>query len=63
MEFVIAAVIQGLNVKDEQDFDIMYRACLSRTVMGFRKKIRQPFYFYFCCRKGQVWRHYNGKNC
>ena len=51
MEFVIAAVIQGLDVKDEQDFDIMYRACLSRTVMGFRKKYDSHFIFTFAVVK------------
>ena len=30
--------------------------------MGIRKKIRRQFYFYFCRRKGQIRRHYNGKN-
>ena len=29
--------------------------------MGIRKKIRRQFYFYFCRRKGQIRRHYNGK--
>ena len=32
------------------------------TAMGIRKKIQQQFYFYFCCRKGQIQQHYNGKN-
>ena len=31
------------------------------TAMGIRKKIRQQFYFYFRCRKGQIQQHYNGK--
>ena len=30
--------------------------------MGIRKKIRRQFYFYFCRPKGQIRRHYNGKN-
>ena len=30
--------------------------------MGIKKKIRRQFYFYFCRRKGQIRRHYNGKN-
>ena len=32
------------------------------TAMGIRKKIQWQFYFYFCCRKGQIQGHYNGKN-
>ena len=32
MEFAIALVIQGLGVKEERDFDIMYGACLSRSL-------------------------------
>ena len=30
--------------------------------MGIKKKIQWQFYFYFCCRKGQIQRHYSGKN-
>ena len=35
---------------------------ISGAAMGIRKKIRRLFYFYFCRRKGQIRRHYNGKN-
>ena len=30
--------------------------------MGIRKKMRRQFYFVFCYREGQMWRHYDGKN-
>ena len=33
MEFAIAMVIQGLDVKEEQDFGITYGACLSRSFL------------------------------
>ena len=32
------------------------------AAMGIREKIRRQFCFYFCRRKGQIRRHYNGKN-
>ena len=32
MEFAIAMVIQGLDLKEEQNFDITYGASLSRSL-------------------------------
>ena len=38
MEFAIAVVIQGLDVKEERDFDITYGAYLSRSLFIFCRK-------------------------
>ena len=38
MEFAIAVVIQGLDAKEEQDFDITYGACLSRRLFIICRK-------------------------
>ena len=38
MEFAIAVVIQGLDVKEEQDFEITYGACLSRSLFIICRK-------------------------
>ena len=38
MEFAIAVVIQGLDVKEERDFDITYEACLSRSLFTICRK-------------------------
>ena len=38
MEFAIAVVIQGLDVKEEQDFEITYGACFSRSLFIICRK-------------------------
>ena len=38
MEFAIAVVIQGLDVKEEREFDITYGACLSRSLFIICRK-------------------------
>ena len=38
MEFAIAEVIEGLDVKEEGDFDIIYAACLSRSLFIIWRK-------------------------
>ena len=40
----------------------MYDSLSNTTSMGIRKKMRRQFYFDFCCRNGQIRRHYDGKN-
>ena len=41
MEFAIAVVIQGLDVKEDQYFDITYGACLSTSLL-FAENILGP---------------------
>ena len=38
MEFAIAVAIQGLDVKEEPDFDITHGACLSRSLFIICRK-------------------------
>ena len=38
MEFAIAEVIQGLDLKEERDFDITFGACLSRSLFIICRK-------------------------
>ena len=38
IKFAIAVIIQGLDVKEEQDFDITYGACLSRILFIIYRK-------------------------
>ena len=51
------AMVPAQTQKDGYNYGLFVIAA-----MGIRKKIRQQFYFYFCRRKGQIRRHYNGKN-
>ena len=43
MEFAITVVIQGLGVKEEQDFDITYGACLSKNFLLFAENVLVPY--------------------
>ena len=57
---------RAVTIDVSKAFDKVWLAGLLRklksSAMGIRKKIWRQFYFYFCHSKGQIQRHYNGKN-